>query len=379
VASELIKIAKDRRFWRGPAVWVILILVGANVWAAEHAASMDAIRRATLLQINQTSGVDPAAIYDESVGENIRGYWPLIPDTTKQRVVVLSGMSQMFTINDRKPGDKTISEWMDQTLRPQGVRVWGEAAPNECNEEAMLQMVAFCSEARTTPAVFIYGLCFDKFRNVDLRPGYLDFLSSRPDLQTLWQQTAMRFAKTYPEASAKMLSTLQSLRQTDVGQSDSFESRLRDFVGRYSPLVATRKDLNAWAQIEIFALRNVALHITPTSKRPIIQSRYDFNRQFLGMMADVAKAHHVQLIVYIIPLNPLAQNPYVPAEYEAFKEWAKQFAADRGLPFANLENLIPHDEWGEFMGGPDFKHFRGEGHKRTAAALIDTFGPWLLK
>jgi hypothetical protein len=26
------------------------------------------------------------------------------------------------------------------------------------------------------------------------------------------------------------------------------------------------------------------------------------------------------------------------------------------------------------MGGPDFKHFRGEGHRMTAAALIEHFG-----
>jgi hypothetical protein len=30
------------------------------------------------------------------------------------------------------------------------------------------------------------------------------------------------------------------------------------------------------------------------------------------------------------------------------------------------------------MGGPDFKHFKGSGHRRTAAALIEHFGDRLV-
>jgi hypothetical protein len=267
---------------------------------------------------------------------------------------------------------------MDDALKPDGTRVWCESAPNMCNEEATLQLLAFCSSPRTKPAVFMYGLCFDKFRNVDLRPSYQDFMRGRPELQAAWQETADEYAQAYPLAAAKMRSTLQSLHQVDAEQQDSFEGRVRSSIASISPLVMHRKDLNAAASTFLFDARNWVFNIKPTDKRPIIQSRYDLNRQFLSLMADFARAHHVQLITYVIPLNPQAENPYVAAEYGDFKVWAAQFAAERSIPFTNLENLVPTGDWGIFMGGPDFKHFKGEGHKRTAEALLAAFRPWLM-
>jgi hypothetical protein len=82
----------------------------------------------------------------------------------------------------------------------------------------------------------------------------------------------------------------------------------------------------------------------------------------------------VRFITYINPLNPQADNPYVPAEYAAFKIWAKQTADSLGVPFANLENEVPKDDWGLFLGGPDFKHFKGAGHRKTAEAVVREFG-----
>jgi hypothetical protein len=101
------------------------------------------------------------------------------------------------------------------------------------------------------------------------------------------------------------------------------------------------------------------------------------NREFLEVMALVAREHGVRLAVYVVPLNPLAETPYLPQEYEAFKHWLADFAAARRVPFANLEHTVPAGEWGLFAGGPDFKHFKGSGHRRTADALCAQF-PTLL-
>ena len=51
--------------------------------------------------------------------------------------------------------------------------------------------------------------------------------------------------------------------------------------------------------------------------------------------------------------------------------------ARRHLPFGNLENLVPSDEWGEWLDGPDFKHFKGVAHRRTTAKLYELFGSLL--
>ena len=126
-------------------------------------------------------------------------------------------------------------------------------------------------------------------------------------------------------------------------------------------------------RIRLFALRNFLLGIKNTSKRPIIRDRYDTNREFLGLLSDLGRERGAQVLLFIVPFNPSAENPYIPEEYVAFKQWLTRFAGETGTPLANLENVVPSSDWGLFLGGPDFKHFKGEGHRKTAAALLKSF------
>jgi hypothetical protein len=43
-----------------------------------------------------------------------------------------------------------------------------------------------------------------------------------------------------------------------------------------------------------------------------------------------------------------------------------------------MENLVPVEDWGEFMGGPDYKHFKGEGHRLTAEEIVRRFSKYLV-
>ena len=133
--------------------------------------------------------------------------------------------------------------------------------------------------------------------------------------------------------------------------------------------------MNVNVQGQLFDLRNWLFRIKNTSKRPIIQGRYDLNKEFLGLMVDLAQRNGVTMILYVIPLNPQAENPYIPEQYAAFKTWLEGFCREKGVPFANLEDLVPAQHWGTFMDGPDFKHFKGEGHRLTAQNLAERFGP----
>jgi len=227
--------------------------------------------------------------------------------------------------------------------------------------------------------VFIYGVCFDKFRNIDLRPEYKAFLKDRRALLTLWKDTAKEYASSYPNAGNKMTKSLSEVEEGHGREPETMEDHLRGMASRWLPVVSARNDLNAGVQGQLFLLRNWLLDIKPTSKRPIIEGRYRMNREFLGMMADIARRGGVKLVLYIIPLNPQAENPYIPAQYAGFKEWIEKFCQEKDIPFANLENVVSSEMWGEFMGGPDFKHFRGEGHRLTATALLERFGPLIYR
>jgi hypothetical protein len=379
MTNAIIKTLWDSRLWHGPAPKVILLLAVVNIAVLRWKSSMVEEKHANLT-VGDVKALNQSARYDYTFGEDLLASWGSIPDATKQPLVVLSGMSQMYAINEPKPGDQRISEWLDDRLSLRGVRVYGLAAPNLCNEEALFLLLALLERPQTTPRSFIYGVCFDKFRNMDLRPGYIKFFLANPHLATVWKQVAEEQGERYPLAAEKMLKTFHDLHieeDHDRPMSGTCENRLRDLIGAGVPVVAERKYLNGFIQNRLYTLRNSLLGIKNTSKRPIIRARYDMNRQFLELMMDISKQAGVQFIAYIIPLNPCAENPYILQEYKEFKTWLEDLAAARRVPFANLENLVPTEEWGMWMGGPDFKHFKGAGHRRVATKLEEEFGPLL--
>jgi hypothetical protein len=375
--NPIVSLILDGRLWKGPAPWIAVMFLLSNVAVARREQVLRQQRDENLLRADlQKKTTDAVPRFDWSTGENLAEYLPYIPDARKRPLVVVSGMSQMYAINEKIPGDKTISELLDDDLARSGIRAFGLAAPNLDNEEAVLLLLASLAKPETHPRVFVYGVCFDKFRNVDLRPGYLSLLASHPALQSRWRAACTPELTTkYPVACEKMARSLESARETAAAQPDDIEHRLRNSVAKVVPAVGSHTELNAALTLQAFLFRNWLFDIKPTSKRPIIGSRYELNQQFLGMLADLARANGVEPMFYVIPLNPLADNPYIPEQYQQFKTSLARFVEERHIPFANLENEVPSPHWGEFMDGPDFKHFKGEGHRTTAAAILREFKP----
>jgi hypothetical protein len=381
----LIALLVSPKLWDGALPWIVGLLGLCNALVLYNRPALAAEREANLLAASREQGMTggesghSAIRYDISKGGELGRYLPFMPDARAQPLVILCGMSQMYAINETKPGDETISERMDDETAPKGTRVFGLAAPNLCNEEALLLFLTAISNPRTKPRVFVYGLCFDKFRNIDLRPTYQTFLAQRPELLELWESTARAAATKYPQASQKMLaSRYEAVVAGSKSNEEGVESRLRPVIARWVPLVADRKELNAAIQFQAYLLRNKLLRIKPTTKRPIIEGRNQLNREFLQLMIDVAHQQQAKLALYVIPLNPLHENPYVPEQYAQFKQWSEALCRGQGIPFVNIENAVPAEHWGTFLDGPDFKHFKGEGHRLTAQALLKEFGPLLL-
>jgi hypothetical protein len=371
---DVVRLLLDRRLWGGPGPMCLALLVLANAYIAHVERGIQDERRANLLMMSRTERSIGGARYDWSVGEDPDRYWDQIPDARQQPLVVVSGMSQMYAINDAQPADEIIVEHLDDSLSAHGVRAFGLAAPNMNNEEALLYLIATTIDARTRPTSFVYGVCFDKFRNVDLRPGLMRLLQRRPGLGDAWTAVCASRSDEYPMACAKMRTALGATAGANPGlREDDAEHRLRAQLGRFAPMIGDSADLNAKAQLEIFVLRNWLFRIKATSKRPLLQSVYRLNQEFLELMAEVAKERSVTLVLYVIPLNPGADNPYVPEQYASFKSWVQGFAWERALPFANLEGVVPHEAWGLSNGEPDFKHFREGGHKLVARAILERF------
>jgi hypothetical protein len=371
-AHPLLSLLRDPLLWKGAGPLCLALLVVANVCIDRSHAKLEEERRANLLMTN-TAHPAGKPRFDWSIGEDPEAYWGQIPDAREEPLVILSGMSQMYAINDGQPQDEIIAEHVDDAIAATGTRAFGLAAPNMNNEEALLYLVALLQQPRTRPSVFVYGVCFDKFRNADLRPGLARFLREHEGLRAAWSHVCDGRSDRYPMACSKIRTSLDDSVATGAGPADN-EHKLRAALGRFVPMIADGPAMNAKAQWEIYVLRNWLFRIKSSTKRPMLESVYSLNQEFLALIADVARAGDVKLVPYVIPLNPSAENPYIPAQYASFKEWLQAFAATRDLPFANFENEVPHEEWGLFMGQPDFKHFREPGHERMAGAIVGRFG-----
>jgi len=355
------------------------LLVMANVFVAWRHEALERARQKNLLATatQQSAQVIAGARFDVSVGEHLEEYLPAIPDARLHRLVLLVGMSQMYAITEQQPLDENTAEILDDRLRASNTRVFGLSAPNLTHEEALFLLVTASTNTATTPNVFIFGLCFDKMRGSDLRPGYQRLLRSRPQLRANMSELADRYEARYPLAATKIRATLAQLAQEAgvAGADSSLEEKVRSKVADVVPLVAARKELNQVIMYDVlYAGRNKLLGITSSSKRPILPAQYELNKQFLMMMIDESKRRNIEFVMYIIPLNQQAEIPYVASEYEDFKRWAAQLANRTATPFANLENVVPPEDWGTWMGGPDFKHFKAGGHRRTADAILEHFG-----
>ncbi len=356
---------------------VLALLVVFNAYVVRMEKGLEGERHANLLMLHSAADAADHPRYDWSVGEDLARYWRFIPDARRQPLVIVSGMSQMYSINDPQVGDEIIVEHLDDALAASGVRAFGLAAPNLDNEEALLYLLSTSIDPKTKPAVFLYGVCFDKFRNVDLRPGLAQFLRDMPGLREAWSGLCDDRSEKYPMACAKIRAAADvSLGAGDAREND-VEQRLRAALGRVVPMIGSSADLSVHAQLALYTLRNSLFHIRSSSKRPLLESVYHLNQEFLGLMADIAQERGVRLLLYVIPLNPGADNPYVPEQYGAFKSWLGGFASQRGVPFENLEDEVPHEDWGLLNGEPDYKHFRERGHEETASALLKRFGPLL--
>ncbi len=372
-----------RALLRGSLPWTLALFAALNLATAQGHERLLRRHQENLLAVP----TDPSREirFDYSYGEDLAKYWGHIPDAKKVRLVIVAGMSQMYSVNNTEPGDQIIAEWIDDALRglgnqPRASRAFGLAAPNLDNEEGLFLLLATLSDPSTRPDAFVFGVCFDKFRNVDLRPGYLRFLRSRPELQALIARTIAAQEAAHPLAAAKLKASLDAAlaaEKTDANEA-SLEGRLRGATAAVLPVVADRTALNAVLQENAYNLRNYVFRIKPTTKRPQLPSRYQLNQDLLSLLADVARANGVHLLPYVIPLNALAENPYVTDEYRQFKDWYAELVREKGLPLVNLENLVPAEEWGTRDGEVDFKHFRGLAHHRTATAILAAFGDQLL-
>lgn len=351
---------------------VLVCFVALNVALLPLRSYFELQHRTNLMQADHSrSSAGDVPRYDWSTGGEQQKYWSYIPDARKQRLVVMDGMSQQYAINDEQPGDRITSEILDDSLRNSGTRVFGIAAPNLNHEELLLHLHALMQDSATTPELLVFGVCFDKMRNIDVRETMQQVLTAKPSLAAAWKHSLDSLSGSSPELASHMLRTLEASRTQSVTRLDQrVEQTLVSAIASVVPIVSLRADLRGFIYTQVYLFRNWLFRIKTSTKRPVLADRYVVNQQALVSAVRFAKQHHIRVLLYVIPLNLSADAPYVTEQYDAFKQWLKSMASSENVAFANLESAVPNESWGLLYGQPDFKHFKEGGHLATAKALL---------
>ncbi|MEO7359777.1 MAG: hypothetical protein ABI120_05570 [Gemmatimonadaceae bacterium] len=357
---------------RAMAGAALLCFVALNLALYPLNSYFERQRRNNLMQSERAlSGSQEIPRYDWSVGGEQQKYWAYMPDARQQPLVVLDGMSQIYAINEEQPGDRITSEILDDSLQGSGTRVFSIAAPNLNHEELLFHLHALTRDSATTPRLLVFGVCFDKMRNMEVRETMRDVLAEVPALDSAWRHSGDSLQAEFPELAKQMMRTLEGARSRQTLRFDQrVEQSLVNNVSEILPVVAIRSDLRTFLYERAYLLRNWMFGIKTSTKRPILADRYTLNQQALVAAVRYAKQHGMRVLLYVIPLNRSAETPYITEQYNGFKSWLQETAITERAAFADLDTAVPDASWGLLYGQPDFKHFKEAGHVATAKALL---------
>ena len=216
----------------------------------------------------------------------------------------------------------------------------------------------------------------------------------RPTWQAALADPAVRAALVALPSGGPLLASLpvQTKSAQEIGQQESAQHAQTTQERVETRLVAGLADLfSLWrmrsqAQGEIklallggkeqvLRLRNLVLGTRARNWIVAIPPvRYAVNLEAFTDLVRVAHQDALPVLVYVPPRPSGDRFPFVPSDYAAFKSDSERLARTSGASFANIEDTVSDDVWGEADNGAgeivtDYSHFTAAGHRQMAEAL----------
>jgi hypothetical protein len=126
---------------------------------------------------------------------------------------------------------------------------------------------------------------------------------------------------------------------------------------------------------QVLRLRNLVLGTHAENWINVIPPvRYAINLEAFTDLVSAARQDGLPVLVYVPPRPSGRRFPFDPAVYAGFKSDSEWIAGAHGASFANIEDTVADDLWGEADNGAgeivtDPSHFTAAGHRLMAEAL----------
>jgi len=337
---------------------------------------IDQMRQATIKELTIGSMGEQTDLWDQSVlcvdliREQSQDCILRAERATGAKLLWL-GNSQLPTINQMRPGDRTMVSILNESLLSRGTYVMGCAPPNANLQEHLL--IAHYLFPRLKPSVLLLPVFYDDFRETGIREQLHIAFDSPETEQALNNSVIGRMLNDEHQSAARATTPTATASTSTLDWS---EAKLNGWLEKRSHYWSERGTYRSIIFVEMFMLRNALFGIKADSIRRMIPERFELNMAALNDLFDLAQANEVKVLVYVPPIRNDVPIPYDMEAYNKFKLDLEKQVAELGFLFANLENEIPAEDWGTKestgVGGGqevDFMHFSAAGHTRLAGAI----------
>lgn len=288
-----------------------------------------------------------------SVQQEKRNYWLWL------------GNSQLHAINQVKDGDHLAPYWARESLPcPECTIPLGVSVPNANLQELLL--LSRYVEKKLKVNSMIIELPFIGMREDGIRDELKALIDPALKEDLVKTPVGEDVVKTLgiTESKGAALGTGQNIGTKDENFQTSMESYLENEMGKYFPFWKQRSQLKTNFLVDLYFAKNWLFNIKPNTVRKVIKTRYDRNMKALEDILRRSMDEHVYVIVYIAPIRQDIQLPYDINEYAQWKSEVEKLTDKYGAKFLNLEELVPVNYWGTYVGDNiDFMHFQGPGHR----------------
>lgn len=280
------------------------------------------------------------------------------------------GNSQLHFVNQAKVGDHVSPYWLRNSLDcPSTTVPLGVSLPN-ANLQEHYVLEKYVTD-RVPVRLILLAVCFDKLRGDGLRPEFASMLDQR-DRAVLSKDSIGREIVQIAQKEWKGQDAGGEQAGLTGFAQKGVEDRLNAGLEKLSPLWADREKMRLLAFVDLYHLRNAILGIKGTTVRKSIPGRRQRNMRALEALLSDARERGIRTIMYIQPIRQDLPIPYDRSEYEDWKRELSALAPKYGATLLNFETLVPGSDWGvaDTTVGVDFMHFRNQGHKLVATALL---------
>jgi hypothetical protein len=347
----------------------------------------DTITRGDEAERMQPVRLDPASI-GISQGQDILQAFrsrPLPPASRRQ--VLFLGNSQQYTSSLPRGAaiaPDHLAEITSQLVAsklegraPGAFAVYNAAAPNQNFIETLWQGLYWFKVASVKPSAIVIQASFDTFRKTGIRPGFQSLLEDPAFVAALeaWKAPGEK-ERPYLAEMAKAREEYEDRKKELAGATKEQEWTLEGSLRKgldHVPLYRRREEYKSNMLVCLYLARVLVLKISPTTRQHITGTPLLDNFTSLTDLIRLARSSGASVFVYNAPVNPRV-SMFFQEEYDAYLVRLRALAEAESTGFADFADVVPSDEWGYWVDGPDPIHFDEQGHKTLAGRLDETFG-----